>query len=473
MNDRTDHQHFDYDISHYTIDELLLLFSLDNESSKEEIINNTTSTIELARERNQIDLLKFYIQGQQNLYNYFNITSNENNTNKHEAKVIDQDNDRVGEHYDYNIISKAGPDFTSKPSDARYELSYIKGDKNPVFKNTYNTLVNIDSSFKDTTSVSTTNFLSSLTYALSNVIEYSVYSLEIPYAWYFFSSSYGNTIILIDDTTITLPDGNYTIGNLLTTLNNLFSYNSINLNLSLNTVNNFITINNTGSLDYTITFYDITNTVFTNSLSNVNLGWNLGFKTIKKKSLLVVSANSSTVADSSYYIYGPKYLLLRVNEFALNRSPSNLIGTMHKDTKCDYPSYLSRDLQRVQAGNNATSFQIVDPELPKRLTKAKLYTINSILENRKSNSNPLKTTIDNSSDILIKIPIPNQEDLLNSPNKVFSETGGFLSNFKREFFGKVNILKIKTELLDDKGRVIDLNNQDWSYTLLVNHIYQF
>ena len=91
----------------------------------------------------------------------------------------------------------------------------------------------------------------------------------------------------------------------------------------------------------------------------------------------------------------------------------------------------------------------------------------------KSNSNPLKTTIDNSTDILIKIPIPDQEDILNSPNKVFCETGGFLTIFKREFFGKVNILKIKTELLDDKGRVLDLNNQDWSYTLLINHIYQF
>ena len=473
MTDKLDHQHFDYDISHYTLDELLMLFSLDNESSKEDIINNTTSTIQLARERSQMDLLKFYTKSQQKLYNHYKINTNEDITNYNEAEITDQDNDRVGENYNYNIISKAGPDYTSAPSDTRYDLSYIKGDKNPVFKNTYNTLVNIDSSFKDTTSASTTNFLSTLTYALSNVIEYSVYSLEIPYAWYFFSSSYGNTIMLVDDTTITLPDGNYTIAQLLSALNDLLSINSINLVLTVNTVNNYITIENTGSIDYTITFYDLTNTEFANSLSNVNLGWNLGFKTIKKKSLLVVSANSSTVADSSYYIYGPKYLLLRVNEFALNRSPSNLIGTMHKDTKCDYPSYLSRDLQRVQAGNNATSFQVVDPELPKRLTKAKLYTINSILENRKSNSNPLKTTIDNSTDILIKIPIPNQEEILNSPNKIYSETGGFLTSFKREFFGKINILKLKTELLDDKGRVLDLNNQDWSYTLLVNHIYQF
>jgi len=459
MNDKTDNEDFDYDISHYTVDEILMLFSLDNKSTKEDIINNTKSTIKVAKERNQKDLLNFYKEGQYKLFNHYNITS-------------DDSVDQIGNYYDYNSGTKSGPD-NSFSSESRYSVSYIKGDKNPVFRNTYKSLVNIDSCFKDTTSVSTSNFLSTLTFALSNVIEYSVYSVEIPYSWYFFSSSYGNTIMVVNDITITLPDGNYTIDNLLSTLNNLLSINLINLVLSVNTVNNYITIENTGSVNCTVVFYDINNTDFANSLSNVNLGWNLGFKIKMKKSEIVLTPNSSVVADSGYYIYGPKYLLLRVNEFALNRSPSSLIGTMHKDNKCDYPRYLSRDLQRVQSGDNATSFQIVDNNLPKRLTKAKLHTINSILENRKSNTNPLKTVIDDSTDILIKIPIPNQDEILNSPNKVFSETGGFLTNFKREFFGKVNILKIKTELLDDKGRVIDLNNQDWSYSLLVNHLYQF
>ena len=471
MNNKIDNEDFDYNLSHYTLEELLDLFSLNEDSSKEDIIYNSNNFIEMVKLRNQIHLIHFYKQVQKKLFNHFKIKYNYET--KDSIHIEEDDSERIAKYYDYDIISKAGPDFTSKPTDSRYGLTYIKGDKNPVFKNNFNTLVNIDSSFKDTTSDSTTNFLSTLTYELSNVIDYSVYSIEIPYSWYFFSSSYGNTIMLVDDTIITLPDGNYTIDNLLSTLNDLLSINSFNLVLTVNTVNNYISIENTGSLDYTIIFYDISNPIFVNSLSNVNLGWNLGFKIKKKKSLVVVSANSSTVADSGYYIYGPKYLLLRVNEFALNRSPSNLIGTMHKDTKCDYPSYLSRDLEIVQAGDNATSFQVVDNEFPKRLTKAKLYTINSILENRKSNSNPLKTTIDNSTDILIKIPIPDQEDILNSPNKVFCETGGFLTNFKREFFGKVNILKIKTELLDDKGRILDLNNQDWSYTLLINHIYQF
>ena len=74
---------------------------------------------------------------------------------------------------------------------------------------------------------------------------------------------------------------------------------------------------------------------------------------------------------------------------------------------------------------------------------------------------------------MIKIPIPDQSALLDTPNKLYAETGGYLSNYKREFFGKVNLFKLHTELLDDKGRTIDLNGQDWSYTLLVKHLYQY
>ena len=77
-------------------------------------------------------------------------------------------------------------------------MEFIKGDKNPVYQNSYNTLVNIDSSFRDSNTNSSSNFLSTLTFAVSNVIEYSVYSLEIPYSWYFFSKSYGNTTLIFN-----------------------------------------------------------------------------------------------------------------------------------------------------------------------------------------------------------------------------------------------------------------------------------
>ena len=479
------HDNYDLDVSHYSIHELLLLFSLDDDANKESIIDATNKSIEEAKTRNQLDIFKFYINAQHKLFHSYNI--DDKLAHQFQEKLDSEMNtgDLVGEKYNYNIISKPGPDYTEANNPSRYDVEFIQGDKNPVYQNSYNSLINIDSSFRETSweskfscrsdgnTSSSTNFLSTLTFSVSNVIEYSVYSIEIPYSWYFFSKSYGNTIFMVDDITITLPDGNYTITNLLTVLNNLLSFNSINIELSLNTTINKISMKNTGTTDYTIIFYDVTKPIFKTSLANVNLGWNLGYKEVGQKVRLNLQNTTSITFNNTYYIYGPKYLLLKVNDFAHNRGPNNLIGTMHKDTKCDYPSYLSRDLKSVQTGDNATSFQIEDNELPKRLTKTKLYTINAILQNRKTNTSPIKTSIDNSNDILIKIPIPNQETILNSPNKIFSETGGFLQTFKRQFFGKINLFKIHTQLLDDKGRIIDINGQDWSYTLLVKHIYQF
>ena len=465
------HDEYDLDVSHYTIHELLLLFGLDDDATKTDIITNTNINIKEVKQRNQIDVLNFYISAQHKLFHSYNISS-DNTTEKLSDDTVINIGD-IGTYYDYNIVSKPGPDYSESPNPSRYDVDFIKGDKNPVYQNSYNSLVNIDSSFRDTNTISSSNFLSTLTFAVSNVIEYSVYSLEIPYSWYFFSKSYGNTILLVDDITITVPDGNYTISSLISTLNNLFSFNSINIELSVNTTTNKITMENTGTTEYTITMYDVKNPIFDNSLANVNLGWNLGYKEVKKNSFIILKEKTNITFDNTYYIYGPKYLLLKVNDFTQNRGPNNLIGTMHKDIKCAYPSYFSRDLKVVQTGNSTTSFQVEDNALPKRLTKSKLYTINAILENRKSNTKPIKTSLDNSSDILIKIPIPNQENILNSPNKIYSETGGFLQSFKREYFGKVNLFKIHSELLDDKGRNLDINGQDWSYTLLVKHIYQF
>ena len=44
-------------------------------------------------------------------------------------------------------------------------------------------------------------------------------------------------------------------------------------------------------------------------------------------------------------------------------------------------------------------------------------------------------------------------------------------NRKREYFGPVNIQRLKISLLDEFGNVIDLNNMDWSCTLMFECIY--
>ena len=45
--------------------------------------------------------------------------------------------------------------------------------------------------------------------------------------------------------------------------------------------------------------------------------------------------------------------------------------------------------------------------------------------------------------------------------------------FKRQYFGPVDIMKLRIRILDEFGRVVDLNNSDYSFTIKVEQIYDY
>ena len=48
-----------------------------------------------------------------------------------------------------------------------------------------------------------------------------------------------------------------------------------------------------------------------------------------------------------------------------------------------------------------------------------------------------------------------------------------LQSNKRDYFGPVTLRKLHVKLMDDKGQIINLNGQDWNFSLLVDQIYQY
>jgi len=48
-----------------------------------------------------------------------------------------------------------------------------------------------------------------------------------------------------------------------------------------------------------------------------------------------------------------------------------------------------------------------------------------------------------------------------------------LQSNKRNYFGPVNIERMRVRLFDDRGNLVNLNDNDWSFTLLVNQLYQY
>jgi len=43
----------------------------------------------------------------------------------------------------------------------------------------------------------------------------------------------------------------------------------------------------------------------------------------------------------------------------------------------------------------------------------------------------------------------------------------------REYFGPVTLRRLRVRLLNDKGYTIDLNGMDFSFALIIEHLYQY
>ena len=44
---------------------------------------------------------------------------------------------------------------------------------------------------------------------------------------------------------------------------------------------------------------------------------------------------------------------------------------------------------------------------------------------------------------------------------------------ERAYFGPVNIERIHVKLLDDTGNIVNLNGNDWSFSLIAEQLYQY
>ena len=53
----------------------------------------------------------------------------------------------------------------------------------------------------------------------------------------------------------------------------------------------------------------------------------------------------------------------------------------------------------------------------------------------------------------------------------YVEFGGTLQIQERAYFGPVNIKRMTIRLLTDKGTILDLNNQNWSFSFIVQQLY--
>jgi hypothetical protein len=116
------------------------------------------------------------------------------------------------------------------------------------------------------------------------------------------------------------------------------------------------------------------------------------------------------------------------------------------------------------------SRQQILPSAPRTLTKSQIYTINEINKNKNNLTNYLAKA-PTSSDILAIVPVKTSTGV--PTGSLLVDFSGSLQDSARVYFGPVNIDRMAVKLLDDKGNVLNLNGNDWCFTLICECLYQY
>ena len=397
-----------------------------------------------------------------------------------------------------------------------HPLPIAQDSLNPTLKNVSQRMLVIDSQYRQNINATTssTDFTLDLSDILTNTLSLKLYSFQIPYSWYTIDSTMGTSCfwIVYDGTTypISIQDGNYTAQLLVTaiqyqldkTLNNVIApFTGNNFDISYNPINGkscFLFATQVPTLSVEVVFYDSevysscgATSANTMKLNN-NLGWFLGFRPLDDKnlplhfSILVNSSSNYNIPtnptpynlDNAYFsdgpidVYGTKYLTLVLDDYNQNHLNNGLVNITDTDTTLSLPDYFNTDIPNVCAPDpqlNNSFVPFYTQSTPRTLTQAQIYSINQILENRRTTYKS-RITGPTTTDVLAIIPIKKQGL---GTGDMMVDLGSSLAFNTRTYFGPVNISRLRVCLQDDMGRILNLHGANWSVAIIVESLYQY
>jgi len=300
-----------------------------------------------------------------------------------------------------------------KPYLSSYPSEFFPGIINPIKKRTIRKNLNIDTRFRDNYySTASSNFSIQLPLNIDNVLQMQLSAIELPTSYYVvtkqYNNNYFNIVVNGQNAVITIPDGNYT----------------------------------------QTTIMDIINT----QLSSAGAPFSF-------ISFIVNLTNSTT--GSAQTIVGPNGTGV-VSQLELNfQYDRNGV----EDRGTPLPLKLGWNLgfrNGIYSGvTNYVSEGIVD------LTGPRYFYL--VVDDYNNNVNNNFYSAFNSSilnkNILARISLQaNQFNILEQNNLNIVTT-------PREYFGPINLYTINVQLLDEYGRIVDLNNMDYSFCLTLITVY--
>ena len=291
---------------------------------------------------------------------------------------------------------------------------------NPINIRTIKKTVNLDTRFRDPYyATQSTDFNVTLPESFKKVLSMRLSSLELPLSIHAINRKLGNNCFTIDSTNIVLESGNFSNKNELSNDDKFYDESIVthtNDKLSSSDISgiSFSIDKKTGKTNITNASESSRSIYFNKDLEGKNdldtpLPLKLGWMLGFRSGSYEITNGESIISEGISAVTGPKYIYICVNDY-------------------------------TNAGNNnyvaAFSSSTLSPHILARINY-------SALVNRSGRSYVFA------------------EDDINSD----------LINRTREYFGPVDIQKLHFQILDEYGRVVDLNNMDWSCALTFDILY--
>lgn len=326
------------------------------------------------------------------------------------------------------------------------------------------------------------SFIINLEEHLVDVITIKVISYEIPISWYPIDSAYGTDVLEIKLSNeslwnkVTIPAGKYIQSQTMKIqeeiqkqIRNVAGFAGATVTYNLN--NNKITIEN-GGATFDLRFFDenygINNPGDKDYLSTLreNLGYLCGFRFPN------YMGQTSYTGEAAVNLDLFNYLFISVNDFNSNFTNKIFIHAFDFDQPIisTTPAYYNSTLYPTEiSGNN-----VYISDLSGNLTQAQKYSVEQILTEKYLNRQaPAVSNNQTDSNTLARIVNKGDNSIDSLKEKMTYLRGKIPSNMERTYFGPVNIDKLEIKLINDKGRVVNLNYQDWSFALEITQLYQF
>jgi hypothetical protein len=300
-----------------------------------------------------------------------------------------------------------------KPYLSSFPSEFFPGVINPLKKRTIKKNLNIDTRFRENYYSSTSsNFNLNLPMNINNIVQMQLSAIELPTTFYVVSKQYGNNFFSLSvngsTTIVTIPTGNYDQTTIMVAINNQLSLLGAPFNLVAFVLN--LTNGTTGSGQVLV------GEISAGTVTSLEIDFQTDKNGIDDRGTpLPLKLGWLLGFRNGNYVNNLNY----VSEGILDISGPNYI-------------YLVLDDYNNNVNNNFLS------------------AFNSSILNK---------------NILARI------SLQANPFNVLQQNNLNIVTTPREYFGPINLQIMNVQLLDEYGRILDLNNMDFSFCITLTTLY--